>query len=319
MAVKKLKNTPNPEQEEFENAATRTINIQSNKLQLQKEKAKVKNAVLIIIRGKPQGEKYILTDSLVLGRDKSADICIPDNSISREHARIQKASDGYTLEDLGSYNGTFLNDKKLTRISPLQKEDIITIGSTILKYIPAGELEILYQDNLTNAAYIDSLTQVYNRNYITQVLEAEFKRAKALHSDFPILLFDIDHFKRINDSLGHDAGDFVLRQLTKLIKDSGLRERDLLGRWGGEEFLLLSMNSTEDAALSMGERIRKNIENHSFDYNGEKIQVSISIGISNLKPSHNSYMDLYKEADRALYSSKENGRNLTTVFKTKNP
>lgn len=304
------------EKEELTEGETQLIDLENNTLALDIQRAKAKDAVLITIRGTPQGKKFVLNkEKHVLGRDKEADIRVNDANVSREHALIKKSpTGGYTIEDLGSRNGTYLNDVKLEFATGLNKEDMIKVGTTILKYIPAGEIEILYQDNLTNAAYIDELTQVFNRNYISQAFDAEFKRARALHTSFPIVLFDIDNFKRINDTYGHDAGDFVLRELTTIIKASGLRERDLLGRWGGEEFILLVSNSTEDVAVEAAERIRKVVASHQFMYDNKPIPVTISLGVANIKKNHSSSQDLYKEADQALYTSKKTGKNKVSVF-----
>src|SRR3989344_1326615 len=219
--------------------STRIINPATDTLQLDIKKAQEADAVLIVIRGTPQGKKFALGGAkMIMGRDPMADIQVNDNSVSRQHAILSKTESGVTIEDCGSRNGTFINDIKLEGKITLTKEDMIKVGTTIMKYIPAGELEILYHSNLTNAAHLDSLTDVFNRNYINEVLSAEFKRAKALHIHFSIILFDIDNFKKINDTYGHVCGDYVLKEMCNKIKTLGLRKRDLLGRYGGEEFLL---------------------------------------------------------------------------------
>ena len=226
------------EKEEATEGETQLIDMENNTLAMDLRRAKTREAVLITIRGTPQGKKYVLNkESLVIGRDKDTDVPINDSNVSRKHAVIKKNPNGYTIEDLGSRNGTFLNDIKLQFATGLNKEDMIKIGTTILKYIPAGEIEILYQDNLTNAAYIDELTQVFNRNYIGQAFEAEFKRARALHTSFPVVLFDIDNFKKINDTHGHAAGDEALKSCAREFSHS-LRQGDVIGRWGGEEFVV---------------------------------------------------------------------------------
>lgn len=295
---------------------TQLIDLENNTLKLDIERARARDAVLIIIRGTPQGKKYVLDkETMYLGRDKDIEIHLNDTNVSRKHAVIRKTPAGYTLQDLESRNGTFLNDVKLQYATGLNKEDMIKIGTTILKYIPAGEIEILYQDNLTNAAYIDELTQVFNRNYISQAFEAEFKRAKALHTSLPTVIFDIDNFKKINDTYGHDAGDFVLSEMTRVIKSTGLRERDLLGRWGGEEFLLLVTNSALEVGIEAAERIRRVVAGHKFEYSGKIIPVTISIGVSDVNKDHQSSAELYKEADKALYNSKKTGKNKVSVYK----
>lgn len=285
-------------------------------LKMDIEKAKAQNAMLVIIRGTPQGKRFNLKEpKLIIGRDKLADIQITDPNISRKHALVHRQGDSYYIADYGSRNGTYLNDQKIDHDMELKKEDMIKIGTTVMKFIPQGHLEALYHGNLTNAAYIDNLTQVYNRNYISEVLEAEFKRARALHSDFSLIMFDIDHFKKINDTHGHDAGDYVLRELATTIKRQGLRERDLLGRYGGEEFLLLLTNSAIDKATEVAERIREAIASHKFIYEGKEIDVTISLGVAKVTQELHSEKDLIKIADIALYESKNKGRNRVTLAK----
>lgn len=313
---KKPKDPKGPEQESGTSTVTRVINPNTDTLKLDIEAAKASEAILIIIRGTPQGKKFVLNDdTLVLGRDKAADIQINDPNVSRQHAKILRRDNGFVLEDLGSRNGTYINDEKMESQAKvnLSKEDMIRMGTTVIKFLPAGQLETLYHTNLTNMAYMDKLTEVYNRNYISEVLEAEFKRAKALHTNFSLVLFDIDNFKKINDTHGHDGGDYVLNELARTVKNSGLRERDFMGRYGGEEFLILLTNSSLAQAGEVAERIRRNVESHKFDYSGTVIPVTISIGVSCMDKIHPATVDLYKAADKALYESKHSGKNKVTL------
>ncbi|HEY8279541.1 MAG TPA: GGDEF domain-containing protein [Bdellovibrionota bacterium] len=296
--------------------ATRLLNPATDTLKIDLELAKATDPVLILIRGTPQGKKYSLKGAtkFLLGRDKSVEIQLDDANISRQHAQITAEDGKIYIEDLGSRNGTFLNDEPLgTSRKELEKEDMIKLGSTILKYLPAGQLETLYHINLTNAASMDKLTGLYNRKYISEVLEVEFKRAKALHSQISVVLFDIDNFKKINDTYGHDCGDYVLTTLGTQVKASGLRERDLAGRYGGEEFIVVLTNSAADQAADVAERIRKRIEGHEFTYDNQKISVTVSLGVASIRKDFHLGADIYKEADKALYESKRNGKNKVTV------
>lgn len=295
--------------------ATRLINPATDTLKLDIELAKATDPLLIIIRGTPQGKKYVLKgDAFILGRDKTADLQLNDQNVSRQHVRITKQGNQVFIEDCGSRNGTYLNDEKIgSEKKELSKEDMIKVGSTVLKFLPAGELETLYQANLTDKASLDELTGLYNRNYISQVLDAEFKRAKALHSDFSIVLFDIDNFKKINDTYGHDGGDYVLKNIGKELKGAGLRERDMAGRYGGEEFLVILSNSDSKQGMDVAERIRKRIESFDFTYDGKKIPVTVSLGVAQMKKEHAVATDIYKAADKALYESKHTGKNKATL------
>jgi len=299
-----------------EGEVTRVINPATDTLKIDLELAKATDPVLILIRGGLQGRKFSLEGDkrFIMGRDKTAEIQVDDGNVSRQHAQITRQGDQVFIEDMGSRNGTFVNDENIgTDRKELQKEDMIKLGSTVLKYLPAGQLETLYHINLTNAAYMDKLTGLYNRKYISEVLEVEFKRARALHSPLSVVMFDIDNFKKINDTYGHDGGDYVLQELGKQVKASGLRERDLAGRYGGEEFMIVLSNSDAEQAMELAERVRKKIELNEFVYDGKRVLVTVSMGVAEVKLGMNDYKDIYRASDKALYVSKRNGKNQVTL------
>jgi diguanylate cyclase (GGDEF)-like protein len=298
-----------------EQDSERTAVLHGDQETLNKElqKAREQEACLIIIRGSPQGHRFFITqESMTLGRDPSADISIIDQGISRKHARIYKEAGKVMLEDLGSQNGTLINNKKVEKGAPvaLAKEDMIKIGSSILKFLPAGEIEILFYGYLGSAAHTDPLTRIYNKGYL---MEAEFKRAKALHTDFSVLFFDLDHFKKINDTYGHDAGDYVLKEISNLVRGGHLRPKDVFARYGGEEFVVLLSNTSATAAQEIAEKIRASIETHAFIYEGKRLPVTTSLGVAEMSSSVESSSGLLKLADKALYTSKNSGRNRVTV------
>lgn len=301
-----------PGQSDDPNEKTAVIQGDAETLRKELQKAKEQEACLIVIRGKPQGHRFFLVqDQLTLGRDPAADITLADQSISRKHAKVNKNQGKVWLSDLNSSNGTFVNDRKLGpgESVELAKEDMIKLGNTILKFLPAGELEIIFYGNLGSAAHTDPLTRIYNKGYLLEALEAEFKRAKALHSPFSILFFDLDHFKKVNDTYGHDAGDFVLREFTQLVRSGHVRPKDVFARYGGEEFILLLANTDLQTAQPMAERIRAAVEAHAFIYEGKRLQITTSLGVAEINSSIESAQTLLKEADKALYSAKQNGRN----------
>ncbi len=296
----------------------KTTFLQGDQATLNREiqKAKEQEACLIIIRGTPQGHRFFINQpEMIIGRDSSADITLADQSISRKHAKVIKAEGAIQITDLGSSNGTFVNDKKIAPGSSiaLTKEDMIRLGSSILKYLPAGELEILFYGNLGSAAHTDPLTQIYNRGYLLEALEAEFKRAKALHTDFSIIFFDLDHFKKINDTYGHDAGDYVLRQFSELIRSQYLRPKDVFARYGGEEFVLLLANTNASASAEIAEKIRSTIQSYPFLYEEKRIPVTASLGVAEISTEIESAQGLLRLADKALFSAKSAGRNRVIV------
>ena len=296
--------------------STKVLSADQVTLNQELQKAKEQDACLIIIRGTPQGHRFFLAqESMILGRDPAVDISVNDQGISRKHAKLEKRDGKVFITDLGSSNGTLINDKKLEANSTkeLSKEDMIKVGSTILKFLPAGELEILFYGNLGSAAHQDALTKIYNKRYLSEALEAEFKRAKALHQDFSILFFDLDHFKKVNDTYGHDAGDYVLKEFSNLVRTGHLRPKDVFARYGGEEFVVLLSNTNAKDAADIAERIRSAVHSHAFVYEGKRLPVTTSLGVAELHTGIESAATLLKAADQALYQAKNSGRNKVVV------
>ncbi len=160
----------------------------------------------------------------------------------------------------------------------------------------------------------DSLTGLWNRGYLEEMLEIEFKRARRYRHDVSIAVVDLDHFKQINDTYGHMAGDEVLRQVSGHIK-SCIRETDFVGRYGGEEIVVILPETDIKTARAIAEKIRETIEAHPVRFEGRSIKVTSSIGVSNLRPEHEDYHEVFSEADEALYEAKESGRNRVVVSK----
>jgi two-component system cell cycle response regulator len=284
-------------------------------LQKELESAKQQEGCLIIVRGTPQGHRFFLNQKeMTIGRDVTADICLADQGISRKHATVSKG-DRVVLTDLKSVNGTYVNDKRVAAGESvvLVKEDMIRLGNFILKYLPAGELEIILLGNLASAAHTDAMTRIYNKGYLMEALEAEFKRAKALHTEFSVIYFDLDHFKKVNDTYGHDAGDYVLKEFTSMIKATFVRPKDVFARYGGEEFVLLLGNTGAKAAAELAEKIRGAVQQHPFIYEGKRLQITTSLGVAEITAEIEAPNTLLRTADKALYAAKTGGRNRVVV------
>lgn len=163
----------------------------------------------------------------------------------------------------------------------------------------------------------DGLTKVLNRRYWEEQLKQEIHRAQRYQHPLSLILFDLDKFKDLNDKYGHLGGDFVLIELSSLI-GSLLRDSDLLGRYGGEEFGIVLPDTNGQGAMDVAERIRKAIADHPMLFNQQTIRVTLSIGVAELDPHHHLlHDDLIREADMALYNAKRNGRNRVCQFETK--
>ena len=165
---------------------------------------------------------------------------------------------------------------------------------------------------LQELALRDGLTGLLNRRYWESCLEREFARHQRYDNPVSLVIFDIDHFKRVNDTYGHQTGDEVIRE-TARITSQLVRETDFAGRYGGEEFVVLLPGTTLDGAAQFAERLRSTIERQQIDYQGSPLTFTISLGVATLADDMAGYQALLERADKALYQSKEGGRNQVTV------
>ena len=155
---------------------------------------------------------------------------------------------------------------------------------------------------------LDGLTGLYNRRQFEISLEQEYNRTRRHPSDFSLAILDIDFFKKVNDNFGHQYGDYVLKTVSDLLKQS-FRKTDLLYRYGGEELVMIMPETNIEGALVPVQRLRRMVEEYEFDYNGVKTNVTVSIGLTMNYQSFNSTAEILKSADDALYRAKEEGRN----------
>ena len=167
--------------------------------------------------------------------------------------------------------------------------------------------------NLENAAIYDPLTNCYNKKEVEVLLDKFLKESLRYNKPLSIMMLDIDFFKKVNDTYGHLAGDYVLKEVANIIK-STIRSSDVCGRFGGEEFIVILPDTKLNGAMKLAERIRNNIQNHKFIFQNQEIPVTISIGITSAS-KNDSLFSLIERADNALYEAKENGRDQVRVCK----
>ena len=267
-------------------------------------------AYLIVLAGSSVGEMYKITaESTVIGRGQQADIQVIDEGISRRHAEIVHQGDTIVIRDLGSTNGTYCNGDKIGE-HQLSDGDKIQVGSTtILKFTFHDSLDESFQRQMYESALRDGLTKIFNKKYFLDRLESEFAYAVRHRTPLSLVMFDIDHFKKINDTHGHLAGDYALSTLAKVVQDT-IRQEDVFARYGGEEFAVICRGIDLGGALAFGERIRRCVDAQSFVYNETEIKVTVSVGVSAVpEVGMKEPQELIGAADDALYQAKRQGRN----------
>src|SRR6266478_2767057 len=272
------------------------------------ERPSGKEACLVMIYGSELGKKYNLNaPSLVIGRSSKCDIQIDQESISRNHTKIVNTGKSILVRDLGSTNGTYVNDEPIDEYV-LRDGDLIKIGRTIFKFLTGGNIENAYHEEIYRLTTIDGLTQIFNKRYFLENLEREIARSQRYRRMLSLVLFDIDHFKKINDSYGHLAGDYVLRELASALK-SRIRKEECFARYGGEEFCLVLPETGHENTVYLADKLRKIIEQHHFVFEGKRITVTFSAGVADLEQTHDSALAFIKTADERLYDAKRMGRN----------
>ncbi len=289
-----------------------TLIVDSNALKrVREEVARAEEAFLVVIAGPQTGRMYKLDrNETILGRSPKVDLQLQDVGISRTHSRLYRVGDKVFVEDLQSANGTFLNGQQLVMSQQLQDGDKITLGSTtILKFTYHDKLDEDYNNKMLDAALRDGLTGAFNKKYLTNHLYGEFSYAKRHNSHVCLVMFDVDHFKSVNDTYGHLAGDYVLEELARLGMQT-VRAEDVFARYGGEEFSVVARGLTMFQGYQFGERLRSTVADFRFFYEGTHIPVTISVGVASYPEIPvDTYENLISAADSALYSAKRNGRN----------
>jgi two-component system cell cycle response regulator len=296
----------------------KTSVVPSDTFKLKMQEAKTNPPTLVLLMG-PLGQIgkqwKLATSPMLIGRLPDLEISVDDRSISRKHAQIKVLNGKVFIEDLGSSNGTEVNSDKLQAgiTRELLDNEQIKMGNVIFKYLAEGNIEATTNQEQMSRAITDPLTKAYNKLAFLERVEEVFKKAKLTQVTLSLIVFDLDKFKTLNDTYGHQAGDFVLFELAKVIKQK-LRPSDFFSRYGGEEFTILVTGGNLKVSVELAERMRKAIETHEFMYNGIKLPVTISAGVASLLPNMEKWEELFEQADKAAYKSKHEGRNRVSTI-----
>jgi len=294
-----------------------TLIRDSKTLKLKLQEARKSAACLVIVLGKPFGKRFTLNSkTMVIGRGSECEIPMLDSSLSRAHAQVLKKESGrFYVSDLGSTNGTYLNDQQLTpgKAIEVKNGDLLKMGNMIFKFIGRGEIDNVFYKDIFYLASRDDLTGTLNRVSLRSCLEEGFHKARISKKLLSAIVLDLDHFKSVNDTYGHAAGDFVLKETVK-VAQSVIRGNGFIGRFGGDEFVVVLWDTPLTNACIVAERIRSKIEKQSFTYEGKRIAVTVSLGVSSLDDSIRTIDSFFKRADEAQYKAKKNGGNQVSAL-----
>lgn len=272
--------------------------------------------VLIHTDGPDLGKRFDLKGKIIyIGRDPDNEICIDEETVSRRHSKIEKKGRKTTITDLESTNGTYQNDTKLDPFVEytLHDGDRAKIGRSIFKYLSGNVIETLYYEEIHKMAIMDGLTNLYNKRYFMEALDREVARARRYKRPLSLIMIDIDHFKKVNDTYGHLAGDHILMELGELLK-SRVRREEIVIRYGGEELAILLPETNKEGSANVAELIRKKVDNHVFTFANKRIKITISAGVSEVAEGDYNFKEFLNIADKRLYAAKNAGRN-KVVFK----
>lgn len=266
----------------------------------------------------PQAGRICPLDAkpFVIGRSVEDGLELTDDGVSRRHAQMTRRPNGtVVLLDLNSTNGTFCNGERVHE-TVLEHGDRVRIGaSTILKFSLHDAVEAEFQRSQFEAARRDGMTDCYNRRFLLEHLAAEYSFCQRHQRILSLAMFDLDHFKHVNDTFGHAAGDEVLRFFVQLVL-SNIRTDDVLARYGGEEFVVVMREIPATMGTIVAERVVRSLASTPISFHDDKIAVTVSAGVvSGPGQDTANPRELLQAADLLLYQAKRNGRNRVVSVK----
>lgn len=300
-----------------ENTLEKTSVVPSDTFRLRIAQADQAPPCLVLLVGPPDqvGRQWPIQESdKIIGRSVNSNIYVDDRSVSKSHAKLTLSNGEVHLIDLESTNRTIVNSKMLEPLVgyKLTNNDQIKTGNVIFKFLEKGNIEAVSTQETFDRGLKDALTGINNKGALEAKGPEYFKKARLLGVPLSVVTFDIDYFKKVNDTYGHPAGDYVLKELANIVGESQIRENDFFARSGGEEFTVLLLGSPANQAIDVAERVRKTIESHHFEFEGVKMDITISSGVSCDTEADQDWTTIFDRADKSLYQSKQGGRNRVT-------
>ena len=298
----------------FDDEDSATITLPGNVALGPAQTMETVGATLTLLTGYGAGRFFFVgPEGATLGRGDGATVGFSDPSVSRLHAHIEMMDGVFHIADLGSSNGTFVNELPAIEPTLLQANCRIRLGGkTILEFAAVDQLGSRAFEQLSQALLIDPLTGTGNRFHLERRLREEVSFAHRRDEPLGVLLLDLDFFKNVNDDYGHLTGDAVLREVGRILLAT-VRIEDSVFRYGGEEFCILVRGVPDEGLIRMAERVRVAVEGLSVPIEGGEeghVKVTVSIGIAAIENEEGGTEEtIILRADQALYEAKEQGRN----------
>lgn len=270
-------------------------------------------ACIVVLKGTEVGNKVLLNkNEITIGRAKNADLCLTRGDVSRTHAVIQRINEQeFLLIDKDSMNGTLVNAQEIHR-TVLKDQDVISIGDSELKFLASDNPEQSYYEGLYKRLSLDKVLRIHNKYYFLSKLDDELILSQQHDSHLSLVLFEVDDFKEINESYGHQAGDAALIHLAEICKNT-INESDFLCRYSVEKFAIIMPNTSEQAAYALSLSLQTQINSSPITYADVTIDLTVSIGVTNYIPNSmtQSFTKglLISQAEKAMYISKRNTDN----------
>jgi diguanylate cyclase (GGDEF)-like protein len=246
---------------------------------------------------------------LLIGRAPEADVCIPDKRVSQRHARVVTSPGGAVfIEDLGSTNGTYVNGEKVMRRALRDGDEVLLLPDYILKFCHQVNVAPEVAGRSGTDATRDTRTGDDARRDMLMRIDRDFIQARKLSEDLALLMVAVDGFAKIDEAHGQDAGDMVLREVTQVV-GTVLRREDVLAQYENNTFAILLHNLNESGTVVLAQRIRRAVKYHHFSHKGEKIRVTVSLGIGSLTKNMKNAMDLIREVQAHLDKARSVGHD----------
>lgn len=291
--------------------SSRTLPIVDTEFARTVERLRETRPTLLVLAGPVLGARLALSGApTVFGRSPECDVTLPDEGISSRHFEIRLGPDGrFVVRDLGSTNGTLINGERISGERRLEPGDRLLVGHTPMRFLLYTPAEDDLLDEMEARALQDPLTGLFNRRYFEQRLVQELQFANRHAAMLALAILDIDHFKAVNDGWGHPVGDRLLLEVGSYLRGC-VRAEDVVARHGGEEFSILMRETDEAGARATAERLRAGIEAFPFAQSGNRIPITVSIGVAVVRGRKGLLAaQLVEAADVQLYRAKHEGRN----------